>query len=156
MRLDYIDPIVNSAITVLRELTGGPVERGTLSLRNSSSPRMEVAAVIGMAGEVDGRVILEMGKETALSMAGTMNQEKFTELDGFVLDTLMEFANMVVARGVSALNDKGFSFRLSPPLIFTGSNLSFANSLDLETLVIPLRASAGEMTLNVSLRMTAI
>lgn len=156
MRLDYIDPIVNSAVTVLRELTGGPVERGALSLRSSSSPSMEVAAVIGMAGEVDGRIILEMGRETALSMAGTMNQEKFTEIDGFVLDTLMEFANMVVARGVSALNDQGFSFRLSPPLIFTGSNLSFSDGIDLETLVIPLRASPGNMTLNVSLRMTSI
>lgn len=154
MRLDYIDPIVNSAIAVLSEFTGGPVERGGLSLKKSSSPSMEVAAVIGMAGEVEGRVILEMARDTALSVAAAMNHEELTEIDNFVLDTLMEFANIMVARGVSALNDRGFSFRLTSPIIFTGSNLSFANSLDLETLVIPLRANAGEMTLNVSFRMT--
>lgn len=156
MRLDYIDPIVQSAMAVLSEVTGRPVERGALSLRQSSTPGRGIAAVIGMTGDVEGRVILDMGGDTALSMAGIMNQESFTELNGLAMDTLMELANMVVARGVSALNDKGFAFRLTPPLIFTGSNLSCATSFDLETLIIPLRVSTGDMTLNVALRMKAL
>lgn len=60
------------------------------------------------------------------------------------------------ARGVSALNDKGFAFRLTPPLIFMGSNLSCATGFDLETLIIPLRISTGDITLNVALRMKAL
>lgn len=43
-----------------------------------------------------------------------------------------------------------------PPLIFTGANLSTFHSLNLETLVIPLQAKAGEMNLNVALRLNTI
>ena len=153
MRLDYLNPIVESAIAVLTECTGTPVERGDMSLNQTASPTRDVAAIIGMAGEVEGRVILEMSRDTALSVASQMNQQKLAELSPLALDTLMELANMVVARGVSALNDNGFTFRLTPPMIFTGSNLCFFSNLNIETLAIPLQLSAGEITLNVALRM---
>ena len=155
MRLDYINPFIESATAVLSMLTGMPVERGTMELRRDASATKEVMAVIGMAGEVEGRVILEMNNDTALAIAGIMNQEPFEELSHLVQDTLMELTNLVVAKAVSMLNERGFLFKLTPPLIFTGANLS-TGSMNLETLVIPLRASAGEMNLNVALRMNKL
>ncbi len=153
MRLDYLNPIVDSAIAVLTECTGTAVERGDMSLNQTASPTRDVAAIIGMAGEVEGRVILEMSRDTALSMASQMNQQQLSDLSPLALDTLMELTNMIVARGVSALNDNGFTFRLTPPMIFTGANLCFFSNLNIETLAIPLQISAGEVTLNVALRM---
>ncbi|HAK61267.1 MAG TPA: chemotaxis protein CheX [Nitrospiraceae bacterium] len=156
MRLDYINPIIDSAVNVLADFTSAPVKRGTMQLQQGSTRNNDVAAIIGIAGEVEGRIILEMGRDTALSMAGMMNDEQFTELSPLALDTLMELANVMVARAVSALNDKGYAFRLTPPLIFTGANLSTFNNLSLETLVIPLYAKAGDMDLNVALRLKTI
>jgi chemotaxis protein CheX len=156
MRIEYINPIVESAIAVIAELTGAPVERGDMKLHGDSSASKDVAAIIGMTGDVDGRIIMEMDSRTALAMAGLMNRERFTTLNRLALDSLMELSNVVVARAVSTLNDRGFSFRLTPPLIFTGSNLSFFSSLSLETLIIPLRTKAGDCNLNVSLRMTVL
>lgn len=156
MRLDYINPIVESAIKALSEYTGAPVVRGNMQLKQDAPPSKDVAAVISMAGEVEGRIILEMEKATALAVAGIMNQERFSELTPYALDTLMELTNVMIARAVSQLNDQGFTFRLTPPLIFTGANLSAFSSLNLETLVVPLRANAGEMNLNVALRMKTL
>ena len=156
MRLDYIDPIIDSAISVLGHLTGDTVERGDMKLQRQSSASKDVAAIIGMTGDVDGRIIIEMNSDTALAMAGIMNKAVFQELDHLALDTLMELANVVVARAVSTLNDRGFAFRLTPPMIFTGANLSFFSSLNLETLVIPLRAKAGDLNLNIALRMNTL
>jgi chemotaxis protein CheX len=156
MRLDYIEPIIESAITVLAKFTGGAVERGDIKLHGNSSASKEVAAIIGMTGDVEGRIIIEMDNETAIAMAGMMNHDIFTELNHLALDSLMELANIVVARAVSSLNDRGFLFRLTPPLIFTGANLSFFSSLSLETLIIPLRTKAGNCNLNVSLRMNVL
>lgn len=152
MRLDYINPIIDSAIHVLSECTGEVVQRGDMKLQRLSRADKDVAAIISMTGDVDGRIIIEMNSNTALAMAGIMNEASFQELDRLALDTLMEFANIVVARAVSLLNDRGFAFRLTPPMIFTGSSLSFFSSLNLETLVIPLRSKAGELNLNVALR----
>jgi chemotaxis protein CheX len=156
MRIEYIDPIIESAIAVLAEFTGASVERGDMKLQGNSSASKEVAAIIGMTGDVDGRIIIEMDSETAVAMAGIMNHEVFKSLDRLALDSLMELANVVVARAVSSLNDRGFSFRLTPPLIFTGANLAFFSSLSLETLIIPLHTKAGDCNLNVSLRMNVL
>ncbi len=156
MRLDYINPIVESAVNVLSEFTGSRAERGSMELHGDGSPKKDVAAVIGMAGEVEGRIILEMSRDTALSVASALNGEKFSELTSYALDTVMELTNVMVARAVSTLNDRGFTFRLTPPLIFTGQNLCFSSGLNIETLVIPLRANVGEMVLNVALRMNIL
>lgn len=156
MRLDYIEPIIESAVSVLAEFTAAPVERGDMKLHGNSSASKEVAAIIGMTGDVDGRVIIEMDEATAVAMAGIMNQEPVKTLDRLALDCLMELANVMAARAVSSLNDQGFLFRLTPPLIFTGDNLAFFSNLNLETLVIPLRTKAGDFNLNVSLRMNVL
>ncbi len=156
MRLDYIEPIIESAVSVLAEFTAAPVERGDMKLHGNSSASKEVAAIIGMTGDVDGRVIIEMDDATAVAMAGIMSREPFKTLDRLALDCLMELANVMAARAVSSLNDRGFLFRLTPPLIFTGDNLAFFSNLNLETLVIPLRTKAGDLNLNVSLRMNVL
>ena len=94
MRLDYINPIIDSAVNVLADFTSAPVKRGTMQLQQESRRNNDVAAIIGIAGEVEGRIILEMGRATALSMAGMMNDEQFTDLNPLALDTLMELANI--------------------------------------------------------------
>lgn len=156
MRLEYLNPFINSALDVLAEYTNSEVERGDVRLDGDASPENDVAAVITLAGEVEGRVILQMGRDTALNMAGIMNQEEFRDLTPLALDTIMELTNVMIARAVSTLNDQGFTFRLAPPLVFTGANLSSFGSLHIESLVVPLRARAGEMVLNVALRMKSL
>lgn len=156
MRLDYINAIIDSAVKALTELTGGGVERGDMKLQRQSGATKEVATIIGMTGDVDGRIIIEMNKDTALAIAGIMNESSVESLDPMALDTLMELANIVAARAVSTLNDQGFVFRLTPPMIFTGADLRFFGNLDLETLVIPLKANAGHLNLNVALRMNSL
>ncbi len=155
MRLDYINPFIESAVSVLTACTGAPVERGLMELRQDVPADKEVMTMIGLAGEVEGRVILEMDNDTALAMAGIMNQEPFQELTHLAHDTLMELANLMVSKAVTILNEQGFTFRLTPPLIFTGSHLS-AGGMNLETLVVPLRASAGNVNLNIALRMNKL
>jgi CheY-specific phosphatase CheX len=89
-------------------------------------------------------------------MAEKMNQERFTELSPLALDTLMELTNVLVAKAVSELNDRGFSFRLTPPLIFTGDNMKFFGNLNIESLIIPMSTSVGELDLNIALRMNVL
>jgi CheY-specific phosphatase CheX len=127
-----------------------------MRLRGDASSSKEVGAVVGMTGEVEGRIMLEMARDTANGMAEKMNQERFTELSPLALDTLMELTNVLVAKAVSELNDRGFSFRLTPPLIFTGDNMKFFGNLNIESLIIPMSTSVGELDLNIALRMNVL
>ena len=127
MRVEYINPFSEAAYNILVQVLGGEVKRGDLYLKSTCMPVMGVAAIVGLAGDVEGRVIFDMTAETALKIASTMNQEEFTEFD------------------------LGFKFDLTPPALFTGDNMSISSS-DIEALIVPMEMAQGKVEINVAIR----
>ena len=104
MRVEYINPFVESAFNVLKEVLDTEVKRGDLYLKSSSMAIQGVAALVGLAGDVEGRVLFDMTKSTALYVAGAMNGgEVFTTMDEMAKATIQELANMITARAVTQL-----------------------------------------------------
>ena len=153
MRVEYINPFVESAFNVLKEVLNSEVKRGDLYLKSTTMSIMGVAALVGLAGDVEGRVLFDMTKETALAVAGAMNQEKFTSLDELAKATIQELANMITAQAVTKLHDLGFKFDLTPPALFTGDNMEVSNTLKVEALIVPMElGSIGKIEVNVAIR----
>ena len=70
MRVEYINPFVETSYRVLKEVLGGAeVKRGNLYLKSTAMPVMGVAALVGLAGDVEGRVLFDMTMETAINIA---------------------------------------------------------------------------------------
>jgi chemotaxis protein CheX len=153
MRVEYINPFVEAAFNVLKEVCNTDVKRGDLYLKSSTMAIMGVAALVGLAGDVEGRVLFDMTKTTALSVAGAMNGETFTTLDEMVKATITELANMITAQAVTKLHDLGFKFDLTPPALFTGENMEISNTLEVEALIVPMEVGVhGKIEINVVIR----
>jgi chemotaxis protein CheX len=142
MRVEYINPFVESTHNILTEVLGEvKVTRGSLSLKPTNGKIMGVAAMVGLAGDVEGRVLFDMTKETALFVAGAMNGgEQFKVLDEMAKATIQELANMITAQAVTKLHDLGFKFDLTPPALFTGDNMEVASNMgpNVEALIVPM------------------
>jgi chemotaxis protein CheX len=154
MRVEYINPFVESAYTVLKEVLSLEVKRGDIYLKPTSMQIMGVAALVGLAGDVEGRVLFDMSKETALFVAGKMNGENFTVLDELGKATIQEMANMITAQAVTKLHDLGFKFDLTPPALFTGDNMEVSTNLgEVEALIVPMEIDAShKVEVNVAIR----
>jgi chemotaxis protein CheX len=156
MRVEYINPFVEAAFNVLKEVLVTDVKRGDLYLKSSTMSIMGVAALVGLAGDVEGRVLFDMTRETALSVAGAMNGEEFKAVDDMVKATITELANMITAQAVTKLHDLGFKFDLTPPALFTGENMEISNTLDVEALIVPMElgpgGKSGKIEINVVIR----
>jgi chemotaxis protein CheX len=151
MRVEYINPFVEAAFTVLKEVLAVEVKRGEIYLKSTSMPVMGVAAIVGLAGDVEGRVLFDMHKQTALDVASAMNGEKIAELDDLAKATITELANMITAQAVTKLHDLGFRFDLTPPAIFTGENMEVSDQ-DVEALIVPMELPQGKIEINVAIR----
>jgi chemotaxis protein CheX len=151
MRFDYIEAFVDSASEALSKTLQGPVKKGELDLKSSPIPSRGVATIIGITGDVEGRVIFDMESETARRLAEALNDSRFPDLTSLVLDTISELSNIMIGNAVSRLNDHGYQFKVTPPTVFTGTELS-TTDIKLETLVIPLSTSYGEVAVNVAMR----
>jgi chemotaxis protein CheX len=152
MRVEYINPFVEAAFNVLKEVMDVEVKRGDLYLKSTTMSIMGVAALVGLAGDVEGRVLFDMTKETALNIAGAMNGEKFTQLDELAKATIQELANMITAQAVTKLHDLGFRFDLTPPALFSGENMEISNH-EVEALIVPMDLGPhGKIEINVAIR----
>jgi chemotaxis protein CheX len=154
MRVEYINPFVESTFSVLKEVLNSDVKRGDIFLKPTSMKIMGVAALVGLAGDVEGRVLFDMTKESALHIAGAMNGEVFTTLDELAKATIQELANMITAQAVTKLHDLGFKFDLTPPALFTGENMEVSTNLgEVEALIVPMELGAnGKIEVNVAIR----
>lgn len=151
MRVEYINPFVESAVNVLKEVLNTDIKRGELYLKSTTMPVLGVAALVGLAGDVEGRVMFDMSKQTALAVASTMNGEQLASLDELAKATITELANMITAQAVTKLHDLGFRFDLTPPALFTGDNMEVSDH-EVEALIVPMETPQGKIEINVAIR----
>ena len=151
MRVEYINPFVEAAFNILKEVLGVEIKRGELYLKSSSQPVLGVTAIVGLAGDVEGRVLFDMAEKTALAIASQMNGENLSALDDLAKATITELANMITAQAITKLHDLGFQFDLTPPAIFTGENMQVTDP-ELEALIVPIEMKLGKIEINVAIR----
>jgi chemotaxis protein CheX len=155
MRVEYINPFVESATNVLKEVLQCEVGRGDLYLKSTAAPVLGVAAIIGLAGDVEGRVLLDMNRDTAIQVANAMlkgmEMEPITALNDMGRATITELANMITGQAVTKLHNLGFKFDLTPPALVTGDNMEISNT-NVEALIVPMDIPQGKIEINVAIR----
>ena len=151
MRVEYINPFVEAAFNILTEVLKSDVKRGELYLKSNSMPILGVTAIVGLAGDVEGRVLFDMSEKTALDIASAMNGEKLLKNDELTKATITELANMITAQAVTKLHEIGFQFDLTPPAILTGRNMEVTD-VAIEALIVPIQTTCGKIEINVAIR----
>ena len=151
MRIEYINPFVDSAITILQATVTNDVKRGELTLRKNLTPMLGLAILVGLTGQVTGRVILDLSSELGLKIASIMNDEELTDFDELTSATLTELANMIVGSAVTKLHEMGYKFDLTPPALFKGDNLILSDN-KIESLIVPLELLESKIEINVALK----
>ena len=157
MRVEYINPFVETSYRVLKEVLGGAeVKRGNLYLKSTAMQMMGVAALVGLAGDVEGRVLFDMTMETAINVASKMNGEDLPAFDDLAKATISELANLITAQAVTKLHELNFKFDLTPPALFAGQKMEIAalngRAENVEALIVPLITECGKIEVNVAIR----
>ncbi len=155
MRVEYINPFVESAYNVLTEVLQTEVKRGELYLKSTSMSVLGVAAIVGLAGDVEGRVLFDMSRETAMAVCNVMLQsmgmDPVDEMSDMAKATITEMANMITGQAVTKLHNLGFRFDLTPPAILTGNNMEISDN-KVEALIVPMDMEMGKIEINVAVR----
>ena len=152
MRVEYINPFVKAAYSIMCEFLGEDrVSREKIYLKKHNLQQvMGLVAVIGLTGQAEGRVLLDMEEDTALNIANEINGEEFSEINEMVQSTIQEIANMVAGRAITELQGMGFTFDITPPAIFIGKQMRLAHS-SREILILPLDTELGMVDFNISI-----
>jgi len=152
MRMDLIQPFINSADAVLAQALGSPVAVENLTMEEEAYRRKGIAAEVCLSGEIEGRIIFDVDPGAALQLASRMAGVAVSETDEeLVREAVCELANQIIGNAVTTLNDQGFHFHVRPPSLHTSEQGS-KSSEDTEALVMGFTTSSGSVFMNVALR----
>jgi len=150
MRMELIQPFINSADAVFAESLQGPTKIGDLLMEEEAYHRKGIAALIVIKGDIEGRIILDLAPEVALKVASILTGGEVTDSEQVVSETVCELANMIIGNSVTLLNDQGYKFKVFPPEIHTNDQ-GLASSRDTEAMVLAIETSCGNIYLNIAM-----
>ncbi len=150
MKYEYIDPFVTMTMRVLDGAIRGAVRRGDIAVLRGERIKGDLAIQTRIAGDAEGDAILSMDTATALGVCALLTGEDITTMTPRSMDALMELANVITGNAVSALNDHGFDFTVSPPEMIARDG-DMKQLPDVVSLQIPLLSECGDMTMSVFL-----
>jgi chemotaxis protein CheX len=152
MRMDLIQPFINSADAVLAQGLESPITIENLTMDEEAYRRKGIAAEVCLTGEIEGRIIFDVELPAAMQLASRLAGLALTEAtDDLVREAVCELANQIIGNAVTTLNDQGFHFHVRPPAMLTSEQGS-RSSEDTEALVMGFTTSYGNVFMNMALR----
>lgn len=118
MQIDYINPFIASLSNAFLTMLGCELRRGTLSLKDDTSPRYEVSGVVGLSGKAVGTVVMSLSENVALKATSTMLLHETKGIDADVVDAVGELTNMVAGGAKAELAE--YELMVSLPSVITG------------------------------------
>jgi chemotaxis protein CheX len=151
MKMELIQPFINAADAVLAETLQSPTRIGDLTMDEEAYRRKGVASLVTIKGDIEGRIIFDIDTATATKVASYFSGTSVPESEEIARETVCELANMVIGSAITSLNDQGFRFKVSPPVIHTDA-LGEKSSEDQESLVMCFDTGAGNIFMNIAMR----
>jgi len=151
MRMDLIQPFINSADAVLAQGLASSVVIENLEMDEEAYRRKGIAAEVCLTGDIEGRIIFDADQKAATAFASHLAGTELHESHEMVREAVCELANQIIGNAVTVLNDQGFHFRVHPPTLHTSEQGS-KTSEDTEALVMCFSTERGNVFMNVALR----
>lgn len=150
MRMDLIQPFIDSLDAVLAEMMKSPTTIADLTMEEDGYRKKGLAALVTFKGQIEGRIILDMDPGAAAKVAGILAGAEVDPSEAIVSEAVGELANMVIGNAVTQLNDSGFQFKVFPPELFSQEQAEKAGQ-DSEATILRFETPGGNVYLNIGL-----
>jgi chemotaxis protein CheX len=151
MKMELIQPFINSLDAVIAETMGRPAEIADVTMEEGNYKRTGIAALVGISGEIEGRVILDMETAAAQQVTADLTGAAGNPSEETARETICELTNMVIGNAVTQLNNDGFKFRVHPPEIYALEN-GLQGAPDIEAVVLRFETPKGAVYMNIAVR----
>ena len=151
MKVEYINPFVIAAFSVIESVLGEQPSKGQLAMRPLTFTSQQCNLMTGVVGNIEGQVIYGMSLTTADKIASVMIGQPIKTFDQLAASAIAELGNMITGNAITLLSEAGFTCDITPPSLIRGTNVKI-NMLNIPSLVVPVCLTHGNIELTVSLR----
>jgi chemotaxis protein CheX len=149
MKAEFINPFLESTISVLTTMTSVRPVAGTPYIKKEASVVGDVSAIVGITGDAEGSLCLSFTQGCILFIVSQMFGEEKTEVDEEVKDAVGELTNMISGASRKTLEGLGHHFQGAIPSIISGHNHEVRHVTKGPVLSIPFSTNAGAFAVEV-------
>jgi chemotaxis protein CheX len=154
MNMELIQPFINSLDAVISETMGCSARIADVTMEQGSYQRSGVAALVVLSGDIEGRIILDMDEVAAGQAASDLAGITGAPTEDTTREIVCELTNMVIGNSVTQLNDRGFKFKVHPPVLFM-MDVGPRGLLNAETVLLRFDLPKGAVYLNIAVHDTS-
>lgn len=151
MNVNYLNPFLKAAKSVLAAELGVQVDRGTVTVENAAYTSQEVTVLLSVVGDIQGIVLYSMDTSMALAMVSLMLGEEQAEFDELAQSGIAEMGNVITGVVTTYLAEAGYRCSISVPTLIVGKGMMLS-TLDFKRMVVPLTTTLGNMSIHIALR----
>lgn len=149
---DYVRSFCQAAESLLNQLVAETPTRGKATFQHGAGITLqEVNVIIGLTGDLKGRINFGMDRATARAIAGAMMFEEVAELDEMAISALSELGNMISGQATILLSQAGARSDITPPSLVMGASV-FAAWYGIRAMSVPLHLKVGTVHLTVGIQ----
>lgn len=150
MQAKYINPFIKASIQLFEKYMGLNITYDKPFLNPDRDHLQDVSAIIGLAGEAKGAIVLSFSRESAIAIISKLTRTKYIALSKEVIDGVGELTNIIAGNAKKDLEE--YRIEISLPGVVTGSNYRINWPKDIPVITIPYHSEIGDFTLNVSFK----
>lgn len=150
MKAKYINPFLTAALNLFRDHLEVKCTDLAPYLNKDPAQLAEISAIIGLAGETTGAVVLSFDRAPALAIAGKFAGRTFSALTNEAIDCIGELVNIVAGNAKRDLLD--FKILISLPGVFIGQEARIKWPEGVPVITIPFTSELGKFSVNISLK----
>lgn len=150
MKAQFINPFLDASVHLFQDFLGLKITSGKPYVLDDKNNLSDVSALIGLAGETSGAVVLSFSHDTALKVVSRLEGKTYNFLGAEVLDGVGELVNIIAGNAKKDLAD--FRIMISLPGVITGKNYQIRWPSGVPVICIPFDSELGKFSVNVSLK----
>ena len=151
MKVEFINPFIDSTLRSLEMMAGITAEKTGLELRDDHITAYEISSIIGITGETSGSIIISMPARLACKIASNMLMEEIDTINRDVEDAIGEIGNILVGDARRSLIQDGHTLNISIPTVGVGAGVRISRTGDIPCIAIPFTTDFGDFEVNVGL-----
>jgi chemotaxis protein CheX len=150
MNVEFINPFLTATIEVIKTMAFTDTKPGKPFVKKDKIAKGDVSGIIGITGPTNGSMSLSFSKPCILKIVSSMLGEEIKEINEDIADAVGELTNMISGSARNKLGEKGFSFKISIPMIVTGNGHQIKHQCRAPVIAIPFTTDNGPFLVEVS------
>jgi len=157
MKIEFLNPFISSTIKNLEAMAQIQAKRGKMAIDKEGKSNVlsdGILLIIGITGDLIGRIIYNMSLETSLNIVSAMMFEEVTEFNADCKDALCELANIISGNSSTLLNNAGYKVDITTPTIIKAKEIDLDDFQQdkIINLIVNLDSDKGTVILNLALK----